>query len=255
MQSVCIGCDAGQVDQQSNCGCASGKYLQEYDDSGTRKLRCVNCPKGYYTLANKTPVYYCLKCPLTGQTATNGVCSCGSLSSQSTFCVDTTDYSTTTSSYNPATSTSVTYDPVETGSGTTTGTVSSSDTFGYLLPEALYKCLKYQDSKQCNILANLCVYQMYKETEAPCLAFKNMQTSITSQQNDFYDSGWRLNLPWLYYAATGDAVIEKANRVQGKIEFQSSSTTVLSTLRFVMSKYSLEGDFLGYEDLTTQLQL
>ena len=47
-------------------------------------------------------------------------------------------------------------------------------------------CLKYTNSTMCNRLANLWVYQMYKETTAPCLAFKNMQTSITSAQNSFF---------------------------------------------------------------------
>jgi len=60
-----------------------------------------------------------------------------------------------TADYNPTSATSVSYDPVETGSGTTTASVSSSNTLEYLLPEALYKCLERQEQKQCNILANL----------------------------------------------------------------------------------------------------
>lgn len=96
---------------------------------------------------------------------------------------------------------------------------------------------------------------MYKETEAPCLAFRNMLTSITTQQNDYYGSGWRTNLPWIYYTENGQQVIEKNSRVQGKVQFQTTSTSKLGFLRFVMGTYSLEGDFLGFKDLTTQLQL
>lgn len=94
---------------------------------------------------------------------------------------------------------------------------------------------------------------MYKETTAPCLAFRNMQTTIASQQNTFYDSGWRLNLPWLYYVEDGQTVIKKADRVQGKAKFES--TSALGLLVFKMGKYNLEGDFLGFENLNYQLQL
>ena len=94
---------------------------------------------------------------------------------------------------------------------------------------------------------------MYKENSAPCLALKNMQTSITTAQNSFYDSGWRAKIPWLYYAATGSSVIQQSNRVQGKAKFQDSSA--ISFLNFKMGKYNLEGNFLGFEDLTYQLQL
>lgn len=97
---------------------------------------------------------------------------------------------------------------------------------------------------------------MYEETEAPCLAFKNMMESITTQENDFYGSGWKQGLPWLYYVDNGQQVIERdSNVVEGKLSFDSSDTNTLTTLRFVMGKYSLDGYFLGYENLTTQLQL
>ena len=59
------------------------------------------------------------------------------------FWVDNTAYTTVTQSYNPSSSTSITYDPVDTGSGSSTATVTSSNTFEYLLPQALYECLKF----------------------------------------------------------------------------------------------------------------
>jgi len=96
---------------------------------------------------------------------------------------------------------------------------------------------------------------MYKENYSACLAFKNMGTTIAIQQNDFYDAGWRQDLPWIYYNQTGTEVIEKASRVQGKARFQTSATDKLGILRFVLGMYSLEGDFLGFQDLGSQLQL
>lgn len=160
-----------------------------------------------------------------------------------------------TADYNPATSTAIIYNPVETGSGTTSQTVTSSNTFEYLLPQALYECLQYRESTQCNILANLCVYQMYTESAAPCKAFINMQTSITTQQNSFYGEGWRTGLPWIYYVDDGSTVIKNNAKIEGKAEFQTTSTSKLGTLYFRLGMYSLEGDFLGFQNLTTQLQL
>jgi hypothetical protein len=216
----------------------------------------VACPKGYFALAGTDPIYYCEECPLEGQVANGGTCTCdNSLTEQSTFCVDSTLYDTATGTYNPGTSISIKYDPVTTGSSLTTATVSVSDTINYLLPQALYECLVFKTDKQCQILANLCVYQMYNEAEAPCAAYRTMLTSVTTEENTYYDSGWRENLPWLYYQSGAETVIEKDSRIQGRIEFQSSSSSSLGLLRFVAAKYSLEGDFLGYEDLTTQLQL
>lgn len=82
-----------------------------------------------------------------------------------------------------------------------------------------------------------------------------MTTSILTSQNSYYDSGWRQGIPWLYYVSDAKSVIQKDSRMKGTIEFQTSSSTKLGVLNFVAAKYSLEGDFLGFEDLTSQLQL
>eukprot|EP00343_Euplotes_focardii_P000821 CAMPEP_0205803036 /NCGR_PEP_ID=MMETSP0205-20121125/5557_1 /ASSEMBLY_ACC=CAM_ASM_000278 /TAXON_ID=36767 /ORGANISM="Euplotes focardii, Strain TN1" /LENGTH=196 /DNA_ID=CAMNT_0053070447 /DNA_START=710 /DNA_END=1297 /DNA_ORIENTATION=+ len=82
-----------------------------------------------------------------------------------------------------------------------------------------------------------------------------MEESIVNQQNDFYDTGWKENLVWIYYQEDANQVIEKASRVQGKAQFQTSSTTKLGLLKFVLGMYNLEGDFLGFQNLSTQLQL
>ena len=50
-------------------------------------------------------------------------------------------------------------------------------------------------------------------------------------------------------------MIRSDNRIQGTIEFQSDSSSKLGFLRFVAAKYDLEGNFLGYENITTQMQL
>ena len=66
--------------------------------------------------------------------------------------MDTADYNTVTSNYNPDTGDAVNYRQVETeNEDATLGSDSAdpSDTFSTLLPQALYKCLKYKTDIDC----------------------------------------------------------------------------------------------------------
>lgn len=72
------------------------------------------------------------------------------------------------SQYNPTSGYDVRYSPTISGSNNEgSGRVSISDTMQYLLPQALYECIKYKYYKQCQILANLCVLHMYREGATP----------------------------------------------------------------------------------------
>ena len=198
IQDTCLTWDTSTT----SCICAADEYLQEYDNSGTSQLRWVACPKGYFSAVSTDPVYYWEEWPLEGQIASGGTWAWDTANGEiavGRFCVNSTDYNDITGTYNPSTSYSVSYDPVAAGSGLSTATVSTSDTFNTLLPQSLYECLKFRNDDQCQILANLWVYQMYNENEAPCSAFRFLLNNITTVQNDYYDSGWRQNIPWLYY--------------------------------------------------------
>jgi meckelin len=88
---------------------------------------------------------------------------------------------------------------------------------------------------------------MYKENEAACIPFRASGTA----ENTFYNTGWISNYPWIYYQGNAKDYLENGDRVKRKFKFQSTD----SKMRFVLGQYSLEGDFLGFRDLTTELQL
>ena len=55
----------------------------------------------------------------------------------------------------------------------------------------------------CQVLANLCVLQLYNEDTIACRLFRDLQRNEAnpSVQEPFYDDeGWREGLPWLYYS-------------------------------------------------------
>ena len=97
---------------------------------------------------------------------------------------------------------------------------------------------------------------MYYEASPPCEALITLANGTTSQQNDFYtDQGWKTGLPWIYYQSTGTEVLNKKNRVKAKMTLSTSEANGAryAYIPFKLAKYSLEGDFLGWEDLSNQI--
>jgi len=98
---------------------------------------------------------------------------------------------------------------------------------------------------------------MYYEDAAPCKALIDLAAnSVGGNQNDFYtDDGWKLGLPWLYYQSTGREVIYNRNRIQAKLTLSTdkADSTRYAHIPFKLAKYSLEGEFLGWEDLSNQI--
>lgn len=166
--AACLACPG------ANCVCANNEHLVE---SAAGAFSCVGCPPdqyGYLGLAAAgTTQYDCTPCPIEGQeyNSVTGVCACpaGEVS-KATFCVNQADWSATTNDYSPDSMDRLTYRDVESASGSADGTinVNPSDTFTTLLPQALYECLKTQEARMCQILANLCVYKMYDQSQASC---------------------------------------------------------------------------------------
>lgn len=127
----------------------------------------------------------------------------------------------------------------------------------YLQPQALYECIKHQYYKQCQILANLCVLHMYNEGAAPCAALLDLSSQASGGlQNSFYnDDGWKGKIPWLYYQRSGKNVIYDKNRIQAKmtLSVNEADGARYAYIPFKLAKYSLEGDFMGWEDLSNQI--
>ena len=64
-------------------------------------------------------------------------------------------------------------------------TISESDTIQYFYLKSAFKCMKEQDIKSCQILANICVLQLYDLQTVPCQLYKfinDKQDAIKNQK-------------------------------------------------------------------------
>jgi hypothetical protein len=61
-------------------------------------------------------------------------------------------------------------------------TIANSDTIDYLYLKSAYKCLSNLEAKSCQVLANLCVLQLYDQNNPICklyLYINNLRPSVT----------------------------------------------------------------------------
>jgi len=115
---------------------------------------------------------------------------------------------------------------------------------------AAVNCRREIDVRYCQMLANMCVLQMYDETASACNYFQRLErASQLSSTNGF--SGWYAKLGFLYFESSQIALDSTLTSVMA---FDAIDGYVHS-LRFVVTKYAFNGTYLGQEDLTTQLQL
>lgn len=69
----------------------------------------------------------------------------------------------------------INYDYVETSSDSLGQvTVVISDTYNYLYYDAAVGCQEYGNPQKCQVLANLCVLQLYNERALVCSLFQNI---------------------------------------------------------------------------------
>lgn len=96
---------------------------------------------------------------------------------------------------------------------------------------------------------------MYSEGSTACAALISLVNTTTTQQNSFYGGGWKTGLPWIYYEDTATTVIKTRDRVQAKMTLSTSEadSSRYAFVPFKLAKYSLEGEFLGWEDLSNQI--
>lgn len=102
----------------------------------------------------------------------------------------------------------------------------------------------------CQTLANLCVMTYYDDTSIPCRQFqfiaKKRMTNYHSQ-ND-----WKIVMPWLYYTDEVDNIInDRGIEMTMSLNEQEGYE---QKMKFKLVKYRMNGQFVGIEDLTNQLE-
>lgn len=121
--------------------------------------------------------------------------------------------------------------------------------------------LQLKRTQSCQALANLCVLQDYNlRRGGVCKLFEDggslaemieNQVVGTKRVNDEMD--WLKHLPWLY---RDRSIRSSTDKIKLKVGFDAKPESgVVRTLAFKLAAWSLDGTWLGFEDLTTQLDV
>ncbi|KAL9181414.1 hypothetical protein ACHAXT_010219 [Thalassiosira profunda] len=130
-----------------------------------------------------------------------------------------------------------------------------SITFSHLYQRAAGDCEHFDGSsasslQACQALGNLCVMSMYDEDAPACRQFEAILQRRVETYHDQED--WKVTLPWLRYSDDAESVANDRG-VRTKVSFhpEDDRTNVLS---FKLAKYTVNGTFVGLEDLANQFE-
>ena len=194
-KTKCMTCPKGISSTNGDCQCESGFAIQEKDSDGNYldgKI-CLQCPEGQYQgNTPNIPVYECAKCPENKIYNKNTIpwkCECDVTNyiEYGGECLDKIEANFLNSEFATAAASSILMSDAETINPfvLTQETISESDTIQYFYLKSAFKCLKEQDNKSCQILANICVLQLYDLQTVPCQLYKfinDKQEAIKNQK-------------------------------------------------------------------------
>ncbi|CAM9955725.1 unnamed protein product, partial [Ectocarpus sp. 8 AP-2014] len=131
-------------------------------------------------------------------------------------------------------------------------TMPPSETLTSLTLEHLFTwagatCYSYTGSggdglQACQSLGNLCALQLHDPSSMACSLFSAVLNNRLG--NNHGQTGWGVTLPWLTY-------IEEASDVRDGTDIEMQ-LTFASEMRIILAKYSLDGTWLGMEEMSTQ---
>lgn len=269
---VCAKCDSGvpsldqytcqscpdSIDSSKNecvCDWASFEVIIEKDLQGEYldSKKCVACKSSAYYPGKFS--YTCEACPDSNmeRDADTNECSCksGYVESQGS-CVSSSelvDLEISESAY------TMIYNNRENAQGVGSHTLSPSYTFRYFYQKAALDCYTYQVIKGCQIIANLCVLQLYNEDSEVCRVYKEKLAENNELANQLVpDQGWKKDMAWIYYERNAKTIIE-AGSVTMKVTFDPSDSTKTNLMEFKLAEFHIDGSLIGFKELTDQLIL
>lgn len=140
--------------------------------------------------------------------------------------------------------------------------VENSDVFNQLFAKAALGCKFQSDPQQCQVLANLCVLQLYNEQTLACKLYRmilmdreDAPQQVKSNSTYYADLGWTPGLPWLYYDQTPKQVLSEGEPLDLTVSFYVDPNDKSRTqqLKYWLATYNVEGEFLGWQELSNQL--
>jgi len=209
-------------------------------------MECAFCNIGA-TIVNGE----CVSCPDPYMTKTTGECTCiDGFTQLSDQCLHAATAQEVVSLYQAPAAYTVEYPDISSAGGSFSTSVTSV-AFQEHFYAAAVNCKRGISVRHCQLLANLCVLQMYLKTASACGYFsKSVSTQgQISNQHDF--SGWYAAIGFLYFE---NNQIAQDTTLKSVMAFESTANYV-HRLNFQLAKYAFNGTYLGYTNLTNQLQL
>ena len=270
--STCDDPDATLGLVNSECACPAGRVLVERDGHGGLLAfkRCRPCPTGTYAAS----AVECRACPRPHMVAasTGGGCVCdtgyrsfshsGGWWGHELTCVPEAEYSQLSAlGYYAASAISMSYVDLHEAQGASSITVDESKALQQLLMPSASACLVavtasttapraqplLEGNQACQAVGNLCVLTDYNTGSAACELYRYLRDQVPSASNE----EWPQRMPGLYYPERGLVPITPAApAIDTTLALPPAAG---SRVRYVLAPYSLNGTFLGLQELGTQL--
>ena len=262
-QTECLECDTSNGNMQvlnGQCVCAAGFRAATFNDlgalftnaNGENVISCLPCPAGEFRGPATKSIWQCEACPDPNQEWVDQFCICkDGYQEAGDTCITNAqrDELLDRGFIEDGLEYKIDYNNIkQVGREGVSSVTEESDVFKYYYLQSAVGCTVDQDLRQCQILANLCVLQLYNEKTIACRLFKELQKAQTeaSEQVPFYkDEGWRKDLPWLYYTQTPAQVFNDAVPVDLTVSFSGGENTATRTnqLKFWLARYTIDGLF------------
>jgi len=135
------------------------------------------------------------------------------------------------------------------GSRTDSILVEKSEPFLKYFLAAAVRCKNSRHWQSCQALANLCTLSLHNIDAPACKILSSYVSKVTTDNIHGFE-GWRFGFPWLKYGRASRDVIYSTG-----INRQVALSGRLSFVNLTLSVYALDGSFLGFQDVSTQLHM
>ena len=107
------------------------------------------------------------------------------------------------------------------------------------------------------LLANLCALNLFDKDVDSCKILDDIYSDRTKWTDEAPAAReWVKSVPWLKYSDIGEPAVIDTNKnladMKIAIDAGTAGSNYVDRLNFTLAKYSLNGEFLGFEPLRTQ---